>query len=102
MGKSDAINIAKRYTKYIKTKHPGIRNAFVFGSYVNGKHNEESDIDVAIVMDRLTDSFNTTLRFMKYRRDIDLRIEPHIFKRSDFNKQNPLALRVLNSGVKIL
>src|SRR3989339_178140 len=98
MDKNDAINIAKRYTKYLKTKQPKIRNVFMFGSYCNGKYNEDSDIDVAIVMEQVTDSFSTMLKFMKYRRNIDTRIEPHVFPRSEFNRHNPFALRVMNSG----
>ena len=102
MDKNDAITIAKRYTKYLRTKQPRIRNVFMFGSYCSGKFNKDSDIDVAIVMDHVTDSFSTMLKFMKYRRNIDTRIEPHVFASSDFNKQNPLASRVISDGVKIL
>jgi predicted nucleotidyltransferase len=102
MDKNDAINIAKRYTRYLKTKQSKIRNVFMFGSYCNGKHNENSDIDIAIVMERVADTFSTMLKCMKYRRNIDIRIEPHVFEKSEFNSQNPFALRVINSGVKIL
>jgi len=102
MDKNDAINIAKRYAKYLKKKQCKIKSLFVFGSYCSGEYSENSDIDIAIVMERVSDSFNTMLKYMKYRRNIDIRIEPHIFARSEFNKQNPLAFRVLNSGVKIL
>jgi hypothetical protein len=29
------------------------------------------------------------LKFMKYRRNIDIGIEPQVFKMSEFNRQNP-------------
>jgi predicted nucleotidyltransferase len=102
MDKNDAVNAATRYAKYLKTKHCKVKNVFMFGSYCRGEYNENSDIDIAIVMERVSDSFNMMLKLMKYRRSIDIRIEPHVFKRSEFNRQNPFAQRVMNSGVKIL
>lgn len=103
MDKRNVINIVKRYVRYlIKKGNYKVKNAFLFGSYYNNKFNKDSDIDVAIVFDRLSDNFNTLLKLMKYRRDFDTRIEPHLFDKSEFNKHNPFVIKILNNSIKII
>ena len=62
---------------------------------------KESDIDVAIVVDNLKDEYSSLLELMRFRREFDLRIEPHLFTKNDFNIYNPLAGEIMRTGLKI-
>ena len=59
----------------------------MFGSYVKGNYTQDSDIDVAIVVNQLDDDFfKTTPILWKLRRQIDIRIEPVLIEnRNDFS-----------------
>jgi len=39
---------------------------------------------------------------MRYRWDVDLRIEPHPFRPEDFTPDNPWVAEILRSGIKIV
>lgn len=100
MGKEEAINIAKKYVRKVRGQYI-VKNAVLFGSYANGTNNEDSDIDIALVMDKVPDVIDTQIELMKMRRDIDLRIEPHPFRVEDFNIDDPIVSEIMNNGVKI-
>ena len=50
------INILKTIEKYIKeiSKYYDIQGVYLFGSYAKGTNNEDSDIDIAIIVDTIT------------------------------------------------
>ena len=82
-------------------KEYGIKKAYIFGSYAKGKEREGSDIDVAIVLNNMSDFFSTQRQLMKLRRKVDLRIEPHPIQDTDFNSLNPFAFEIKQTGVEI-
>ena len=100
MDKGKIINIAQKYLNAVSEKYM-IEKAFLFGSYAKRKAKEHSDIDIAIVFPNISDFFVTQLDLMKMRRKIDLSIEPHLFSIEDFNKNNPLAFEILNTGIEL-
>lgn len=102
MDQDAAIKIIKEYISYLKEKKFNVQKVYLFGSYVNKKHHEESDIDLAIVMTNLSNSFITQVELMKISRKFDTRIEPHPFEESDFNTTNPFANEIIDKGIKIL
>jgi len=54
----------------------------LFGSYAKGTQTETSDIDVAVVVDRIEGDFlDTEARLYRIRRDIDDRIEPVLLEK---------------------
>ena len=75
----------------------------LFGSYAKGTNHEDSDIDIAIVMDDFkNDIFDEELNLMKYRRGIDYRIEPHIIRIEDYKKvSTPFIKEVIDTGIKV-
>ncbi|WP_366923739.1 nucleotidyltransferase domain-containing protein [Metallumcola ferriviriculae] len=78
-----------------------ISAAYVYGSYIRGNFDEDSDIDIAVVSDEFTgDVIDDRFRLMKFRRKVDIRIEPHPFSLIDFN-DNPLSKGILQDGVKL-
>lgn len=95
-----AIEIVNRYIDYLRKNNFKIQRVYLFGSYVKEQYNEDSDIDLAIVMSKLSNSFTTQVELMKISRKFDTRIEPHPFDESDFNT-NPFAKEILNKGIRI-
>ena len=74
----------------------------IIGSYAKGNTNVDSDIDLAVVFENLSDTFDMQVQLMKIRRKFDTRIEPHAFRESDFEPSNPLAKEILTRGIKML
>lgn len=79
----------------------GVKKVYLFGSFAKGNEREESDIDVAIVLDNMPDFFDTQKKLLRLRRKVDLRIEPHPISEKDFNNMNPFAFEIQQSGIEI-
>lgn len=101
MDKDSAFEIVRRYIAHLKNNQFNIRAAYVFGSYASGRFHEDSDIDLAIVMEDVPNSFTMQVQLMKLSRKFDLRIEPHPFAREDFNLTNPFAHEILTKGIQV-
>lgn len=100
MVKKSIIDIASRYIKQLPLDLE-LKKAFVFGSYAKGLNDEDSDIDIALVLGNMPNFFETQMQLMRYRRKIDLRIEPHPIDESDFTNMNPFANEIQKSGIEI-
>lgn len=98
MDKEQAIEIAKRYKKLVAEKLP-VKVLYIYGSYSKGTYNENSDIDIAVVVDKLSDNyFDETPVLWKLRRKISNLIEP-ILLIEDNN--NPLYCDIMKTGTLI-
>ena len=100
MDKGEALRIASAYIDSISNKY-SIRQAILFGSFAKGTNHDDSDIDIAIIVNNEVDIIDTQIELMKLRRKIDLRIEPHPFMTSDFNQSNPVVNEILKYGIII-
>jgi predicted nucleotidyltransferase len=81
MDKNEAIEKIRQYRLLIK-EHFDVDKVYLFGSYVSETNHEDSDIDVAIVVNSLEgDYFTVTPLIWKLRRQIDDRIEPIIIEK---------------------
>lgn len=94
------INTAKQYIQKIPAKLE-LKKAYLFGSYAKGNQRPDSDIDIAVVIGKMDDFFAVQMLLMRLRRDIDLRIEPHLIWEDDFNIQNPLAYEIEKTGLEL-
>ncbi|MGD8779200.1 MAG: nucleotidyltransferase domain-containing protein [Ignavibacteria bacterium] len=101
MDQKTVIEIVKKYITYLKANKYDVQKAYLFGSYAKGNSNENSDIDLALVLNDLSNSFLTQVELMKISRKFDTRIEPHPFDESDFNI-NPFAKKILNEGIRLV
>ena len=101
MDKIQAYEVARRYADFLRKNKSGIKKVYLFGSYVKGTANENSDIDLAIVFEAFSNSFDMQVELMKLRRKFDTRIEPHPFRDEDFNMSNPFANEVISSGFEL-
>ncbi|GHT63858.1 hypothetical protein FACS189451_11030 [Bacteroidia bacterium] len=83
--RENIIDKVKDYKDLVQKKFPvKIDQFYLFGSFAKGTPNMDSDIDVALIVNHLDDDYdymNTGLILWRLRRDIDLRIEPHLIAR---------------------
>ncbi|MGM0608959.1 MAG: nucleotidyltransferase domain-containing protein [Candidatus Muiribacteriota bacterium] len=91
----------KLFIMELKTANIEYNDIYLFGSYLNGNPDEWSDIDVAISVSGKHDLFDLQLKIMKLARNVDVDIEPHVFKKKEFNKNHPLIFNILEHGKKI-
>ena len=101
MNQKTALEIVKTFIDYLKSNRFNVQKAYIFGSYARANYNENSDIDLAIVLDKLPNSFAMQVELMKLGRKFDSRIEPHPFDVADFNLSNPFAKEIINKGLSV-
>ena len=99
MDKIEVINKVQKY-RFLLNKHFNIKKVLLFGSYAKGTNKEESDIDVAIIVENLDDDyFATTPLLWKLRREIDDRIEPILFENN--NDKSGFLKEIEKYGIEI-
>jgi len=80
MDKSTALQHVKQYADLVR-RHFDVKSVVLFGSYAQGAAREDSDIDVAIVLDEIHgDWLTSAAKLHSLTRDIDIMIEPVIFE----------------------
>jgi uncharacterized protein len=76
MDKEDTIRIVRRYAEELSRKMK-VKQVYLYGSYARDSAHIDSDIDVAVVVDKIQGDFlDTEIMLFRTRRDIDERIEP--------------------------
>lgn len=96
------LDIISKYIKMLKKNKVKFSEIYLFGSHVKGTYNPDSDIDLAIVLDKEhVDRFDERLKLMRLRWDVDLRIEPHPFSKKDFEDTDPFVKEITITGIKI-
>jgi predicted nucleotidyltransferase len=100
MDKREAIKKAKAYMILLKDHFP-LENVYLFGSYAKGTNREDSDIDVAIVVNHIDgDYFSVNPLLWKLRRQIDDRIEPFLIEK-EFDEADFLE-EIKRYGIEIV
>lgn len=97
------VNILKNVEEYINeiSKHYSIEGVYLFGSYAKGTNQEDSDIDVAVIINSDDNTFDLMVELMMLTQNIDLRIEPHPIKIKDFEEGNPFVQEIIDTGIKV-
>jgi len=95
--------IIKKYIHSVLMEQPNLTSAYLFGSYAKNKQRSESDIDIALIIEDLSDAdrFNTQVRLMMLASSIDSRIEPHPISKSDLFSDNPFSVEVRRTGIEL-
>jgi len=101
MDKEYAIKLISEYVNKLKINNISIQSAYLFGSFAKGENTVYSDIDLAIVMDKVLNKFETEVKLMTLRKNDETIIEPHVFQKDEFNRFNPLINEILNTGIQI-
>lgn len=99
MDKKTALEIAKRYSKIVSKEFP-VRRVILFGSHAKGEERSNSDIDIAVIIEKLEGDFlEAQIKLFKLRRSIDLRIEPVLIEETE--DKTGFLREVLNSGIEV-
>jgi len=99
MDKAEAITKLGRYKKLL-SRQMSFDKMILFGSYAKGCQREDSDLDVAIVVDELQgDYFSTRPILWRVRREVDDRIEPVIFETK--HDESGFLEEILENGIQI-
>ena len=98
MDKEQAIKLAQEYKKVLLEKMP-VKALYLYGSYSKGNYTEESDIDIAVVVDRLSDDYFEDIPLLwKLKRKISNLIEPVLLTE---DQNNPLYADILKTGILV-
>lgn len=98
MDKKQAIEVARKY-KAMVAEHFPIKAIYLFGSYSKGGYTKESDIDIAVVVEKLSDDyFEDTPLLWKLGRKVSYLIEPVLLAEND---KSPLYSDILKTGILI-
>ncbi|MBO5707550.1 MAG: nucleotidyltransferase domain-containing protein [Bacteroidaceae bacterium] len=98
MDKGQAIELAKKYKAMVAERLP-LKALYLYGSYSKGNYREDSDIDIAVVVESLSDNyFDDTPLLWKLRRRISNLIEPVLLTE---DMDNPLYRDITKTGILI-
>ncbi|MCD8265673.1 MAG: nucleotidyltransferase domain-containing protein [Prevotellaceae bacterium] len=98
MDKGEAIELARKYQSLV-AEHLPLKALYLYGSYSKGGYTDESDIDIAVVVERLSDNYLKEASMLWRLGDkVSYLIEP-VLLTEDIN--NPLYYDILKTGIAI-
>lgn len=95
----DILKKVNRYLDELRAHQTPFESIWLFGSFAEDRANEDSDIDIAVVMPDVKVKFFKEVELTRYRRRIDSRIEPHVLNAADL--ESPFYREVITRGIKI-
>lgn len=104
MSRTEAKKVVKEYAQALEQAHYPFQAIYLFGSHAKKTNHAWSDIDVAVVSDKLKRNYDKNrVLLWDLRLNVDTRIEPHGFTVKDFaNDANLMAYEIRRSGVRIV
>ena len=95
--------ILNRFIHALEENHIHVQRAVLFGSYAEGRANEWSDIDIALVSDAFEgDRFDDRSKIRRITLSVSSDLSPLPFRPEDFISENPFVREILEKGVRIL
>ncbi|MDU9050426.1 MAG: nucleotidyltransferase domain-containing protein [Candidatus Electrothrix sp. Rat3] len=99
MDKKEAIEKLVRY-KHLLSQYMSFDKMMLFGSYARGTQREDSDVDVAIIVDEMQgDYFSTRPLLWRIRREVADRIEPVLLETK--HDQGGFLKEIMKNGILI-
>ena len=96
MDKVEAIESVKRFSASIRDSYKPLL-VVLYGSYARGSQSPSSDIDVAVIVDRIEGDFlEREAELYRIRREIDDRIEPILLEAG--NDPSGFVSTVMSTG----
>jgi predicted nucleotidyltransferase len=98
----DNREIIEKYIRYKKlvSAYFDVDKVVLYGSYAKGNQNENSNIDVAIIVNPINqDFFSYAPILWKLRREIDDRIEPILIEKN--NDESGFLIEIMRTGLVI-
>ena len=97
LDKTTALKYANGYAQLVE-KELNPRLIMLYGSFAIGNWNENSDIDIAVIVDNINEDFlDISKKLNKLTRTIDTRIEPVLLQMSD--DMSGFLKSILNTGI---
>jgi uncharacterized protein len=97
LDKTTALKYANAYALLVE-KEMNPRMIMLYGSFAKGNWNENSDIDIAVIVDNINEDFlDISKKLNKLTRTIDNRIEPVLLQLSD--DKSGFLKSILNTGI---
>ncbi|MEK7274232.1 MAG: nucleotidyltransferase domain-containing protein, partial [Candidatus Desantisbacteria bacterium] len=80
-----------------------VKKVILFGSYARGNYTNNSDIDVCIIAENISNNYLAMLQIAPKVIDIDVRMEPVVFSNEEFSESNLYGLlkEVKNYGIEV-
>lgn len=99
---TQVINSIKRFKESIKSGL-NVQKVILFGSYARGNYTDNSDIDVCIIAEDVSNNYLAMLQIAPKVIDIDVRIEPVVFSNKEFSESNLYGLlkEVKEYGIEV-
>ncbi|MBN1491346.1 MAG: nucleotidyltransferase domain-containing protein [Phycisphaerae bacterium] len=96
MDTQQAVHIVKQFADVVRSRLP-VRKVVLYGSYARGTPHEYSDIDVAVLVERIEgDLLDLEAMLFRLGRGIDFRIEPIL--REEGHDPSGLTAEILRTG----
>ncbi len=99
-----AIELARSFLKQASKKHP-IRTAYLFGSYARGIQKEYSDIDIAVVFEKITHGkryYEESFEIFHEAQEYNSFLEVLCFQEDEFESNGgAIVAKIKKEGVKI-
>ena len=95
--------IIEQYLSELERNQFPIKRAVVFGSYAEGRADEWSDIDIALVSDAFEgDRFTDRGKIRRVTLSVSSDLSPLPFRPEDFDPEDPLVKEILEKGINIV
>ncbi len=98
----EIASAVEKFNENIKTDL-SVKKVFMFGSYIKGIPNEDSDIDICRIAENIDNNFLAKLKSTPKVLYSDLRIEPVVFSEEEFHEVDSFGVlrEVQENGVEI-
>ena len=97
------IEKVRTFLEGLRAAQIGVEAVYLYGSYVAGSADPDSDIDVAVVSRDLSgDRLEDWMTLNRISRRIDVRMEVIGFRPEQFRDENPLAWEVKTRGLQLV
>ena len=99
MDKEEALKLAKEYASIV-IEHFSVKEIILYGSYANDRAHENSDIDIAVIVEEIDQNIlEAQAELFKLRRDLDLRIEPVLIQEGE--DKSGFKEEIIETGIKV-
>ncbi len=98
------INTAKKLKSILGINSSiDFQKMILFGSYARGNYSNNSDIDLCIIVNNISNNYNTLLKIAPDAAKVDTRIEPVVFSSKEFSDNKPAGLlkEIKKYGIEI-
>ena len=107
MSKKQVKALVKAYAEILKKHRFKFKQIYLFGSYANGKPHEWSDIDVAVVVEKVPRGrgyLDEKMKLWTLTTEADSRIEPILLEENDLKESEAsiMGAEILKHGILIV